>query len=375
LTGPRIIIHNDNGAFVVKKKYKIRLLIGAVVFIIYFFAAARPIPVESILVPRWLNSLESNYPVYLNDTSPTPGGALVPFDLGYRFGYVDEAGNFAINRIKRGYVSLSDKLWTEYEASPDLIEVHHVEKDRVLALEARGYPLFLDNRIFLVGKGQNSLSLVDTDGRLLWTYDFAAPLTDIDAAAGLVLAGSLDGTVELLDGEGKRVFFFEPGGSRLPVILGCRISQDGSRLAIVSGFDDQRFLLLEKLGDSYKVSYHEFLGDGFRRAVHIAFIDQDRRVVFERAGGLEIYEIPARRRRFLALEGTIAALDDKGGGGLFFVINALPDARKELVEVRLPGTIVMKAPFVSDNVFLRREGDVLYTGGGSTLASFVFERR
>jgi hypothetical protein len=365
---------------VAKNKYKIRLLVSFAVFIVYFFAAARPIPVESILVPRWLSSLESNYPVYLNDTSPAPpevlpGDALIPFELGRRFGYVDGAGRFALNRTRGGYVSLSDKLWTEYAMNPDRIEVHQIENDQVLSLEARGYPLFLDNRIFLVGKGQSSLSLVDAGGRPRWTRDFAAPLTDIDAAAGLVLAGSLDGTVELLDGEGKRIFFFEPGGSRLPVIVGCRLSRDGSRLAILSGFDDQRFLLLEKLGDSYKVSYHEFLGDGFRRAAHIAFIDEDRRVVFEREGGLGLYEIAPRRSRFLALEGKIMALDETGEGGIFFVINAPSDTRKELVGVRLPGTIAIQAPFVSDDVFLHRQGELLYVGGGATLASFAFEGR
>jgi hypothetical protein len=373
------------GAPVAKEKNKIRILICFLVFIIYIFAAAQPIPVESILVPRWLSSLESNYPVYLNDTSPAeepasliPGErapALIPFELDGRFGYVDGQGRFALNRIKQGYVSLSDTRWSEYEARPSRIEVRNPGDDRTLEIEGEGYPLFLDNRIFLIGNGQTSLSLADAAGRIRWTYDFAAPLTDIDAAAGLILAGSLDGTVELLNDEGRRIFFFEPGGSRLSVILGCRISRDGSRLAIISGYDDQRFLLLEKLGDSYKVSYHEFVGDGFRRAVHMAFIDDDRRVVFEREGGLGIYEIAGRNSRRLALEGSIAAIDGKGEGGLLFVVNAPAGRRKELVEIRFPATITMKAPFTSDTVFLSREGSRLYVGGGNTLASFDLDRR
>jgi hypothetical protein len=371
---------------VAKEKNRIRVLICLALFIVYIFAAAQPVPVESILVPRWLSSLESNYPVYLNGTSPSgttpppglspPGEGSIPFELGYRFGYVDSAGRFGVNRVKQGYVSLSETHWSEYEVSPENLEIHGVDDNQVLSIQGGGgYPLFLDGKIFLIGKEQTSLSLVDSGGNPQWTYDFAAPLTDIDAAAGLVLAGSLDGTVELLDETGRRVFFFEPGGSRLSVILGCRISRDGSRLAILSGFDDQRFLLLEKLGDSYKVSYHEFLGDGFRRAAHISFIDGDRQVVFERMGGLGIYDITGRTSRYVPLGGSIAALDGKGEGGFLFVISSLSDTRKELVGIRLPGTIAMRAPFASGDVFLYREGGNLYVGGGMTLAAFGLERQ
>jgi hypothetical protein len=366
---------------VAKEKRKYWLILGFLIFVVYTFTAAQTIPEETILVPRWLSSLETNYSVSMGDEdSPASvnetSDRLLPFQLGNRFGYVDTQGHFSINQAKTGYVSLSDQRWAEYDAIPETIEIRNPANESLGAIEkGRGYPLFLDGQIYLLGETQNSLSLADEEGKLRWTRDFPAPLTSIDAAAGMILTGSLDGTVELLDTEGRRLFFFEPGGSRLSVILSCRVSRDGRQLAVISGIDDQRFLLLEGFGDSYKIVYHEFLEDGFRRAVHLAFVDNDNRIVYEREGGLGIYDIGSRQSISLPLEGEVIALDETGTNGLLFAVISLGGPRKNLAVIRLPGTLIMQAPFKSETAFLSRRGSHLYVGGGMTLASFELDMR
>ncbi|WP_010257642.1 hypothetical protein [Treponema primitia] len=363
-----------------KEKRKYWIILVFFIFVAYVFVAAQPIPVETILVPRWLSSLESDYSTnMLTENSPSPD-YLVPFKLGNRFGYVNTRGQFTINQPIRGAgtsgVSLSEDRWAEFKAVPETIHIRNPQGESLTTIEnGRGYPLFLDGKIFLIGEDQTSLSLVEESGEILWTYDFAAPLTSIDAGSDLILTGSLDGTVELLDASGKRVYSLNPGGSRLAVILGCRISQDGLRLAIISGYDDQRFLLLEQFGNSYRIVYHEFLEDGFRHAVHMAFVENDKWIVFERQGGLGLYEIETRRSIKVPLNGTITALDETGNSGLIFVISSLGGASKNLVAIRLPGIIVMQAAFKSETAFLSRRGSELYVGGGMTLASFELEER
>jgi hypothetical protein len=139
------------------------------------------------------------------------------------------------------------------------------------------------------------------------------------------------------------------------------------------------------------VAYHEFLEDGFRHAVHIAFVDNDSRVAFERQGGLGIYEVESRRSIKVPFSGTIKALDEVGSQGLLFVITAnsgdtpnyggspangtMRGREKTLTAKRLPGAIVMQAPFKSETAFLSRRGQELYVGGGMTLASFELEKR
>jgi hypothetical protein len=368
------------GSFVAKGKKKYWLIMGLCVFVVYIFVAARPVPVETVLIPRWLSSLESDYSSLMKEEES--GDFLVPFKLSSHFGYADAQGRFAINRVIRGAgggkagVSLSEHRWAEFDAASAAVTIRSPDGGYLMTIEnARGYPLFLDGKIFLIGEEQTSLSLVDEGGSLLWTYDFAAPLTCIDAAADLILTGSLDGIVELLDSSGKRVHAFEPGGSRLAVILGCRISRDGSRLAIVSGYDDQRFLLQERFGNAYNTVYHEFLEDGFRHAVHISFIENDTWIAFERQGGMGLYEIETRRSVKAPLKGAMAALDETGGDGLIFAVSSLGDRSKILSAVRLPGIIVMEAPFKSETIFFARRLSEIYLGGNTTLASFEVGKR
>jgi hypothetical protein len=349
--------------------------------VLYIFAAARPIPRETILVPRWLSSLESGYTMSLGraeaEEAPEDPSPL-PFRLGDRFGYVDSRGGLIINQIKERNLFQSGPYWAEYDDAPESIAILDNRGNPVYTIDesgsTQGYPLYLDGRLFLAGKDGNSLIALDGEGKALWSYEFAAPLICADAAAGYILTGALDGVVEILNPEGQRFYVFEPGGSRISIILGCAISRDGRRLGIISGIDDQRFLLLERYGDpgrgEFRVVHHEFLGDGFRRNVHISFIDNDNQVIFERPGGIGVYDLRNRAGRTVPLEGTIQALDTEGGGGIFFAINALPGRQKELVGIRLPGTIVLKAPFRSDRAYLHRAGSRLYLGGGNVLGAF-----
>jgi hypothetical protein len=360
---------------VAKTKKKYWIILGILVFLAYVFVAAQPIPEETILLPRWLSSLQTNLQVSLGGSSPE-ASAIIPFRLGDRFGYVDDSGRYINNRILEGRsLSISSERWSEYEAKPSSIQVLDPENQTLMTIEnPGGYPLFLDNRTFLLGNEQNSVSAVDSSGKILWTYDFSSPLTCIDAAAGFVLAGTLDGVVELLDSQGRLAYFFESGGSRLAVILGCAISHDGTRLAIISGIDNQRFLVLEQSGDSYRVVYHEFLSGGFRRAVHIRFIDNDSRIVFEKMGGLGIYTIASRSCLYIDLEGDIIALD-QGENKYLFVISAGEENRKKLIGIKLPTEIIFSAPFRSENVFITRRNSKLYLGGDLSLISFELEKK
>jgi hypothetical protein len=364
-----------------KLKKNLWLFVVIVFFTAYFFLAAQKIPRQMVLVPRWISSLESGEAALMNETAGAETDTLLPFSLGSRFGFVEqEAGRFSINRTAKSNVSLSDKYWAEYEAEPVRVTIYDNTGETYTVIEnPRGYPFFLDNgRTFIVGSEQNSISEIDASGSVSWTYEFAAQITCVDAARGLLLAGSLDGSIVIIDTMGRKVFSFEPGGSRYPVILGCAISRDGSRLGIISGIDNQRFLYLERFGASpsdYKVVYHEFLNDGFRRPVFINFVENDRWVIFERIGGLGFYEAGSRQTAKVNLDGEISAIDQSGGLGLLFTIVSRADNMKELVGIMLPDRVMVAAPFKSNDVFLGRSDSRLLIGGGQTIISFELEKR
>jgi hypothetical protein len=371
-----------------QRKRTVRFLIIFLLFVVYFLAAARPVPREVILAPAWISSVEAEAPVLLKTSNTS--GQLLPFTLGSHFGYIESSGKFAINKIKNSDIYLDEKMWTETGTTPSGIEIKNISQETVINIDnARGYPVLLDNRIFVLGNNQNELSEIGSDGSILWTYEYGAPLTCIVSAAGLVLTGSLDGIIEILDSNGNRIYYFEPGGSRFDVILGCAFSRNGSRVGIICGIERQRFVLLERFANTneYRVVYHEFLETGFRRPVYISFIDEDRRIVFEREGGLGCYSIRSRRAIFIPLDGEITAIDNSGDQGLLFLIISRSMQRRELIGIKIPqdnmfsGTgdmkniIFIKAPFRSDDVFLGRKGSMFVAGGGKILISFDLEER
>jgi hypothetical protein len=332
---------------VAKEKKRFWIIAVVLLFLTYFLIAARPIPQETVLNIRWLSSLDSDNAWEGGEPESVIGAdGVIPFILGGHFGYVDLHGRFTINREKRGNLSLSETKWTEYEAQPSKLEIRNIHNEITETVEdPRGYPMFLDGQTFIINSEQNAISKIGRGDTVLWNYEFAAPLTCADAAAGLVLTGSVDGVIEVLDTSGKQLFAFEPGGSRYSVILGCAFSRDGMRFALVSGINRQRFLVFERFGNTggeYKIIYHEFLGEGFRRPVRISFIDGDRRVVFEREAGLGIYEINSRRSYSIALEGDVLAIDDYSGEGRLFVITGFQlSETKNLVGINLPDRIFM----------------------------------
>jgi hypothetical protein len=375
---------------VAKGKKSFIFIIAALVFVLYILAAAQPILPETVLRNSWLKPLESSFP----DEAPKGEGYLVPFTLGDRFGYTDSAGNIILNKLTENYISISGDYWSEYPPAPETIIIQKPQGGEIEINPAKGYPVFLDKRIFIISRDQSSLSELDSEGAVLWTYDFEAPLTSIDAAGTYVLAGTLDGIVELLDSKGQTVFPSYTPASRITVILGCRISQDASKLAIVAGIDKQRFIFLERYGaGDYRVTRHEYLkGEGFRREIHMAFIDNDSKLVFEQEEGLGIFDVKTRTLKTLPVSGKIEALDGSGGDGLFFFVTSGggpaggvrsgigAGEQKRLIALLLSGRgdesgkLILDVPFTSENVFLARRGKDLFIGGGMTLASFALDK-
>jgi hypothetical protein len=343
---------------------------GAICFLAYILLAARPVPQETVLEQEWIRSLAD---AAENENAAAP---LTAFSFGKHFGYVDPAGVFQVNRTPSGMVSYSGETWAEYGNTPSQIKVLTPRNETVCTIDnPEGYPLFLDNRIFIVGKEQDKISAVNNAGEKEWEYDFAAPLTCVAAGGGRFLGGTLIGTIELLNHNGTLESSFEPGGSRISIIAGCAISRNGQKIALISGLDKQRFIFLEKSGDTFRVSYHEELGEGFRRPVFVDFIDNDRRVVFECEDGLGVYTTALRQSHRVALPAPVYAIESEGLDDRFFVLAQNEDGKKSLLGIAYPDQIFLEAPFKSETAFIERRGERLLVGGGDKLISFVNKRR
>ena len=348
------------------KKRRNWIASGALVFIAYVFMASTPIGRETVLVPAWLSEVESakthEAPVSGKDPSP------MPFKLGSRFGYYDENGGFSLIESLESRLSLNEYSWAVYGAAPDSIDVMNADGSRRFVTNEQGYPFFINDRTWILGPEQNSIALLNDSGKTLWRRQYPSPITCADSAMGMTLVGLLDGSVDLIAADGSRVFYFEPGGSRLPVITAAHLSSDGRRIALVSGVDPQRFLLLERGGDSYKVIHHEYLGTGFRRPVVSAFVGNNAFFAFESEMGLGIHSIETKKTIFLTLNGRLLVMQDAPSQERFF-LTVDTGATCELLGVLLPATVFMRAPYLSDEPFLAIKGQRVYLGSPFALAA------
>ena len=143
-----------------QKKKKLKYIIVFLVFIIYFFIAARPLPRETVLAPQWISSMPGGITerAIIDDGGSgdfmfhTFSDKPLPFSLGNYFGYIDSSGQFILNQIRTDDIYISHNLWSEYEAQPGNIIVNNIEANAQITVEnARGYPVLLDNRIFILG--------------------------------------------------------------------------------------------------------------------------------------------------------------------------------------------------------------------------------
>ncbi|MCL2608631.1 MAG: WD40 repeat domain-containing protein [Treponema sp.] len=365
-----------------KKKISVPIVV-AISFIIYGAVAARPVLEEPALAPRWISSLNSEGPTHLSEQAPGFDGRTLPFAIGGRFGYVAMDGELPLNRPGSDNAWVSADRWAEFDPVPDVLTVNGADGSAPVVIDnPGGYPFFLAGRTFVMGRGQDSVSRFSDSGERLWTFDFPGIVTVVDASEELLAVGTLDGQLVVVDDSGRQVFAFEPGGSRLSLILGLALSDDGSRIGLISGLDSQRFLLLERLGGGqreYRVVYHEFVGEGFRRPVQIVFLEGDRRLVFERPGGLGIYDTALRRSSRMDIPGELVALDGSGGRETLFAVFGRPDIlQMELLGIRIGGidpVIIISAPFKSGEVFLGRVDERLILGNSQALVAFDLEKR
>ncbi|MDR0910606.1 MAG: hypothetical protein LBM77_12685 [Spirochaetaceae bacterium] len=370
-----------------KKKRKVRFLIFVILFILYTFVAAKPIPPEQGFQKRFAISVDRAIADSAQlDAEEASSGRYLPWTLGRYFGYTDFEGNFSLLRTRNQSspeIVLSDSLWAEYNAAitePDqslsLKDIYGKEARTVE--NPRAYPLFIKNNLFLIDENYAKLSRLDAEGKTLWTFDFASPLTDIDYANGKTLAGCLNGSIQLLDEAGKRIFQFEPGGSRLSVILACRLSEDAGKIALVSGIDEQRFILMEQSGNTYRAGFSAYYGDGFRRPVHLEFTGEDQFVAFETESGLGVFNITERVMSMIPLAGRLLRLsssDSATEGSNLALITREEGNLNQFILIKLPDTLMFKAPFKANEVFLAQKDQYYFVGGDTHLGSLALEEQ
>ena len=338
-----------------KKKHPGRsLLIAVPLILLYFIVFPYPLGRETVARPVWAVQLPSPGSGLLPAASPgDPSFRAGPFQLGSIFGYVDAAGNLLTLESTQFRVALSETGYVSYTRLGTDWILRAPGGGRLLSFSGSGYPLLSrdGNRIFIVKTDLTGMIELDRNGVMLWNRDFPALATCASFEGDFLLVGLINGALMLVNRQGSAVFETGPAGSRIPVILGCAVSPDGSKIAAVSGIDPQYLLLLQKKGSTYAPREQRLLSSDFRREARVAFSPDSRYLAFEGERSAGVFDPVSRRFSWVPLRGPLA--------GITFIANgrdaaflARDGARCELCLVTPFTAPVSRESFPAGEVFL-----------------------
>ncbi len=92
------------------------------------------------------------------------------------------------------------------------------DRDGRRVLPIYGYPYIENGRYFILRPDQQGVTEISGDGTFLWSLEFGTPITASSISASLSAWGLLDGSIKLLDKEGRVLNELNPSASEVPQI-------------------------------------------------------------------------------------------------------------------------------------------------------------
>lgn len=356
----------------VKKKKPLQVLLASLLVIVLYFAVF-PYPTgrELVVKPMWAMDLSAAVPSVPPDF-PTANeeriNSAAPFELGEVFGYVSTAGDLLFKGRSLFRVVFSGTGFINYSRLGTTWIFQDVTGRREFSFSGSGYPIISRDgeRLFTVKTDSMGIQEVDGSGDVLWSRDFPCLITSLSLQPDYLLAGTLDGALQLVDRRNAVLDTYVPGGSRIPVIVGCSVSRDGSRIASVSGIDPQILTVLSRQGSSYQVDSRIALSSDFRREIRMSFSPDGGYLVFEGAGSVEVYDTGSRALSTIAMTGGLSAFSYLPSFGAVAFLSG-GDSRRELV-ITKPFRFPRSHEYMNGrNAFLGEIGHGLLLGMGNVL--------
>lgn len=358
----------------VKRKNPFKLFLAALFVIVAYFALF-PYPLGKELVPKpdWALSIGA-------DAAPAAAAAerqaesFAPFQLAGTFGYVDGDGGLVFKGNPLFRVALTDAGFINFTRIGSTWIFQDIRGNRVFSFSGNGYPVLSRGaeRLFTISTDLTGIREYDTDGEPLWSRDFPSLITCLSMQSDYVLAGLLNGSLQLVGRAGEELVDYAPSGSRIPVIFGCAVSMDGRRIAAVSGVDGQFLSVLERQGSDFRPVSHIPLDSDFRSEIRMEFSPDGRYLVLEGSGSAVVYDCASRRIFTTSLSAGLAGFTflQKSGSTAFCAWNG---SRAELVISKPFANPFFRESFPAGSVYIGEIDGAILLGIDTTLARIDLE--
>jgi hypothetical protein len=333
-----------------RKKRPARVfLVALLLIILYFILFPYPLGREIVAKPVWavpIDGSAASVPVTANT-------AAAPFQLGDTFGYVGSGGGILHAEKTLFRVSLSAAGYVNYTRLGTDWIMYDPSGARLFSFSGRGYPLLSPDglRLFNIKSDLTGIIELNRAGETVWERDFPTLMTSISLQGDSLLVGLLDGALLMLNRQGSPVFERSPGGSRIPVILGCVVSPDAALLASVSGIDPQTLTVLGGQGSAYTTVGKITLASDFRREPRMSFSPDSRFLAVEGKRSVGLFDPATARISWINLSGDLAGIGFPGRGR-FAAVAARNGPRAELRILAPFSAPIARETFPAQELFL-----------------------
>lgn len=337
-------------------------LLALVLIVAYFFLFPEGLPSELGLRAQWRVS-----------SGLTDGfGAVsdgIPFSFQDRFGYFSPDGRARSIGPSLAATQMSAE---RYIVRDSVTSSSLFDAEGKLLGRIQGYgPFFVGDRLFSATPDGLGLRAHDAFASVQWLYLFPSHLSAFDASPTLAIGGTVDGTIEGVAQDGSRVFSFAPGGSRLQVILGLALSPSSSHIAAISGIDPQRLVVLGQGAGDYRVVSHRYLESDYREPVRVAFMPDERFVLYRRPDGIGIWSVDGKIDELLPIMAEDFTVYYDSERDLAYVAARTRDSLS-IVAFQPPTRILGRVELPQSSEFVRMDSSALYFGGMDGLYKIVF---
>jgi len=256
--------------------------------IIHFLVFARNTGEELIVSPKSVIILNTLNPSFIQSKD-----SFLAIQSGSRVCFISEEHELVNCYI--GERIAKDNKWVAVYRQ-NALELLEPTGQVVFRFSGSAYPIARDGNLYLYADDSGTLSKIDpANGALIWEKNYISQLTSINAKGERTLIGLLDGRIELIGSFGEILLSYKPGGSRIEAIYGTAISNDASRIALISGLEPQRFLILEERRGGFKPIHHHDTYSDHRRSISMGFIHDDSQVIYEGSKGIRIFDMNSNK--------------------------------------------------------------------------------
>lgn len=333
---------------------------GIAVSIVYVILAVEPLAKEHQFLAQWKLDVNAQTP-----KADAAGEKPLDFKLGQTMGYFTESGKLLSLETFPFKAAISQRYYAPYNTYGSSIDFFAPDGKKAGTITESGFPLFDTERIFVFLAGGASFVECDSDGKRKWEYNGTVPITAFDSSASGCVAGFADGTVRQFSSDGTVIQKFAPGGSDFQVILGAALSSDGSMIALVSGQNRQRFVLMKKYDAQTKIVFHEYIAQSSPRQRLVEFSKDGSVVWYNYKDTLGIVDTKGGKSSHLPIRGQAISLEESGD--LVFVLTK-DESLYTVYVIEKFDTMNGSFSFKAQSAFIRTDGENLFVGKDSSVS-------